>query len=278
MLTTRLMRFAVCAVVLAASVAHDALAQGRRGADARTAAALGRGRGDDARIETRSYFMIEAQKTMTYDVFVSKKVASGEPAPLIIFLHGLGTPARRLLPGLLDEAEKRGYVIAAPVGYNLQGWYGANGQTSPTSTPANLGELSEKDVMNVLDQMRTTLSIDERRIYLLGQSMGGAGALYLGPKYSRTWAALGASAPALRRHQSSSVLETIPTMPVILIHGDADRAVPVVQSREWAAKMKLLGMPHEYHEIRGGTHSEGIARGAKWIFDFFDKHPKQPVS
>ena len=278
MVTGRLGRIASCAVALVALIAHDVVAQGRgrSGARGRMDEVLRRGRGDDVRIETRSYYMKETQETMTYDVFVSRKVDPKKPAPLIVFLHGLGTPARRLLPGLLEDAEKRGYVIAAPVGYNLQGWYGVNGPTSPRTNPTNLGELSEKDVLNVLEQVRLMFTIDERRIYLLGQSMGGAGVLYLGPKYNKIWAALGASAAALRPQQRSSILETIPTMPIILIHGDADRLVPVQQSRDWAAKMKSLGMPYEYHEIKGGTHGEGIGRGATWIFDFFDKHPLRP--
>ena len=63
-------------------------------------------------------------------------------------------------------------------------------------------------------------------------------------------------------------------MPFILIHGDADTAVPVGQSREWAAKMKDLKMTYEYHEIRGGTHASTLPLGAPFTFKFFDRHVK----
>ncbi len=62
--------------------------------------------------------------------------------------------------------------------------------------PANLNELSEKDVMNVLDIVRKDYNIDENRIYLMGHSMGGAGTLHLGVKYGSIWAALAPIAPA----------------------------------------------------------------------------------
>jgi predicted peptidase len=253
------------------------LGRGARGGGADDTGARGRGgRGneDAARLVKRSYRMPETGEEMQYDLFVSSKVDRNKPAPLIIFLHGLNTPAARLMPMLVDEAQKRGYIVAGPMGYRLDGWYGISGAFGPNVSPPNLADLSEKDVMHVLDEVRREFSIDERRIYLLGQSMGGAGVLNLGPKYKEIWAAIGASAPALRRTQNSAILETISSMPVILIHGDADRAVPVEQTRSWVDKMKALGMTHEYHEIRGGTHGDGIPRGAKWIFEFFDKHPK----
>jgi len=61
----------------------------------------------------------------------------------------------------------------------------------PGAQPSNLAELSEKDVLHVFDLMWKEFNIDDHRTYLLGQSMGGAGALYLGTKYhaaGRPWA------------------------------------------------------------------------------------------
>src|SRR6185312_15163290 len=95
-----------------------------------------------------------------------------------------------------DLAQAGGYVVAATMGYSLEGWYGFQLRVPMDTKPANLSELGEKDVMNVLDLMRKEFNIDEHRIYLLGQSMGGAGALYLGVKYRDVWAAVCATAPA----------------------------------------------------------------------------------
>ena len=68
---------------------------------------------------------------------------------------------------------------------------GGEGRAPQTPEPPNLAELSEKDVMNVLGIVRGEFDIDNNRTYLMGHSMGGAGALFLGPKYVDQWAAVG---------------------------------------------------------------------------------------
>jgi poly(3-hydroxybutyrate) depolymerase len=215
---------------------------------------------------------------MEYDVFVSTKVDRRIPSPLVIGLHGLGTPPGVWLARITDAAEKAGYIVAAPTGYSLTGWYGANGAGRPVGA-TNVGALSEQDVMNVLDLVRTEFNVDPRRIYLAGHSMGGAGALFLGIKHRDVWAAVSASAPAIRTNlHAPDELAQATDLPFILIHGDADTAVPVEQTRAWAAKMKTLSMTYEYHEIHGGTHASTLDRGAPLTFKFFDKQRKPTAS
>lgn len=262
-----------------ASVSDQGRVGGQRGMGGQRGAARAGNRGGRAssaaasRIERRSYYFTDTQEDIEYAVFVSTKVNAKKKSPLVIGLHGLGTPPALWLSRIADAAENAGYIVAAPMGYNVQGWYGANGASSGRGGVPNLGELSERDVMNVLDIMRQEFNVDERRIYLAGHSMGGAGALHLGVKHKHIWAAVAASAPAIRtQFQSPADLEQAGRLPIILIHGDADRAIPVEQSRLWAEKMKTLGMTYEYREIRGGTHGSTLDQGAREIFRFFDKH------
>jgi poly(3-hydroxybutyrate) depolymerase len=241
---------------------------GRRGGRAGSATA--------SRIQQRSYRFAETGETIEYAVFVSTRVDRAKKSPLVIGLHGLGTPPALWLSRISDAAQNAGYIVAAPMGYNVRGWYGANGPSSGRGAVPNLGELSERDVMNVLDLVRNEFNIDERRIYLAGHSMGGAGALYLGIKHQEIWAAVAASAPAVRtQFHNPAELEQARELPMILIQGDADRAVPVQQTRQWAEKMKALGMTYEYREIRGGTHGSTLDLGAPDMFKFFDKHARR---
>src|SRR5262249_35733041 len=152
-----------------------------------------------------------------------------------------------------SAADPGGYVVAAPMGYSLEGWYGVADRIQPGTKPDNLAELSEKDVMNVLDLMRREFNVDERRIYLLGQSMGGGGALYLGTKYHRVWAAVGASAPAAGT-LPFSILAAATDVPMVLVQGDADDLVPVERTRQWAERMRALQMTYEYDELPGVGH------------------------
>ena len=63
------------------------------------------------------------------------------------------------------------------------------GGTAVTDS-AKVAELSEKDAMNVLEMMRKEFNVDDRRIYLMGHSLGGGGSLHMGEKYADKWAAV----------------------------------------------------------------------------------------
>ncbi len=112
--------------------------------------------------------------------------------------------------------------------------------------------------------------------YLMGHSMGGAGTFYLGVKHAKDWAAIAAVAPAAFGLQPD-MLSSITDMPVIIIQGDADTAVPVANTRRWVDKVKELNMTYEYKEIPGGDHGSVIATGMPDIFKFFAEHTK-PVA
>jgi len=75
--------------------------------------------------------------------------------------------------GLTDLAEKHGYIVVAPMGYNSGGWYGASIPFKKKVEPENLSELSEKDVMNVLEIVKKDYKIDPERIGVTGSSQGG---------------------------------------------------------------------------------------------------------
>lgn len=65
--------------------------------------------------------------------------------------------------------------------------------------------------------------------------------------------------------------------PMLIIHGDADRRVELVQSTDFAAKAKEVGAPCELIVVPGGKHGMGDARGPELsvrIMDFFDQHLK----
>jgi len=125
----------------------------------------------------RTYEFKQAGKEMEYCLYVPKAYNKSKAWPLMVALHGLHSSAWQILhyPGLTEQAEKHGFIVVAPMGYNDRGWYGSLGWKMKRGSPENLGELSEKDVMNVLAITRRELNVDNRRIYLMGHSMGGGG-------------------------------------------------------------------------------------------------------
>jgi predicted peptidase len=226
----------------------------------------------------RSYAFEEADKEMEYALYIPEDYDATKSYPLMVALHGLNSNPRQILgyPGFTNLAQKHGYILAAPMGYNKRGWYGGRGQTSQRWDPKNLGELSEKDVMNVLKIVRDEFNVDSKRIYLMGHSMGGGGTWHIGIKFPDTWAGLAPIAPATFR--SPDELQKIKSIPVILVQGDKDRLVPVRGARRWASKMQELGMTHAYIEVEGGNHIIPAITQLPAIFEFFEKHTKQDAA
>lgn len=234
----------------------------------------------DSRAQQRSYHFA-ADKDMPFVLYVSSKVSKDKKNPLIIALHGMGGDANFIVRDkLIDLAEENGYIVAGPMGYNVTGWYGSPviSMSKAPVDPPNLAELSEKDVMNVLEMMRKEFNVDNNRTYLLGHSMGGAGALFLGSKHSSQWAAIAAIAPAafMMMNERKEFLSKLKDahVPAILIQGEQDTVVPPTYARQWADSMKEIGLTYKYVELAGGDHGTVIGDGMPDIFKFFAEYSK----
>ena len=226
-------------------------------------------------ILTRQYDFQQAGKKMDYVLYVPRSFEAKKKTPLVVALHGLLSTPDQIIryPGLTRLAEKHGFIVVAPWGYNNRGWYGSLGQKSRDMQPDNLGELSEKDVMNVLAIVRKDFPIDDQRIYLLGHSMGGGGAFHLAIKYPEMWAAVATIAPAV--YASRDRLEKIKHLPVIIVQGAKDGLVPVKQTRRWVEKMKQLKMKYVYIEVADGGHIFVAFSNLPKIFDFLAQQSKK---
>lgn len=229
-------------------------------------------------IQSRTYDFKEAGRPMNYELFVPSKYDRTKPTPLVVALHCLGSDAQHMIryEGLTEQAESHGFIVVSPMGYNNRGWYGSRGsgraseRGEAANDPANLGELSEKDVMNVLELVRHEFNVDSARIFLMGHSMGGGGTWYLGTRHPEIWAALAPAAPAI--YTSPDALASVTKLPVIVVQGDEDALVDVKITRQWVAKMKELGMKYTYIEVPGGDHMKVIARNPdnmKKVFETF---------
>jgi poly(3-hydroxybutyrate) depolymerase len=216
----------------------------------------------------------------------------------------------------VDLAEDGGYILVTPMGYSSDGWYGipvgapraggapaapargaangapaagAGGRGAGGGRGAVLGgqaitdapkkrEASEKDTMAVIDMVRKEFNIDDRRMYLMGHSMGGAGTYFLGSKYANLWAAISPIAPAAMsmNNDRAKVLQGIKDakVPMFVIQGDADEAVPIANTRMWVDTMKEMKMDFEYKEVPGVTHGPIIGAATADVFAFFAKHTK----
>ena len=223
----------------------------------------------------RHYPLESAGEIMPYRMYVPTSYTGVKAFPLIVALHGLGGTEDSFFDGYDRSfptlAEQRGYIVVAPLGYRVDGSYGW-GVGNPPADPntRRVQERSEQDVMRVLEIVRQQYKVDENRIYLMGHSMGAIGTWKMAPKFPNIWAALGMYAGS----GAPATLERIKHIPQFVVHGDADPTVNVQGSRTMVAKLKELGVVHQYIEVPGGNHGNVVAPNFLGLFDFFDAHKK----
>ncbi len=219
----------------------------------------------------RHYVFKAGGEIMPYHLYVPTKYDSSRPFPLVVALHGLGASEDSMFSpvygGVAKLAEQHGFIVVAPLGYRVDGGYGAfrvPGQSSRRT------DLSEQDVMEVLQQVKQQYKIDDSRIYLMGHSMGGIGTWAIAAKHPGLWAALG----PISGVGDPTTVEKMGPVPEIVVHGDADDVVPVTGSRAMVEAMKKLGTEVKYIEVPAGNHGNVAGPNMAAIFDFFDAHKK----
>ena len=123
-------------------------------------------------VEKRSYYFKEADKEIDYRLYVPSGYSKGKKFPLIVLLHGLGSNPQQVIryEGIIQEAEKRNYIVVAPYGYNERGWYGARGKGKQGTIEALLlGEESQpygmmrKWQMNLLIRLGNTCQNNQKK-------------------------------------------------------------------------------------------------------------------
>ena len=241
-------------------------------AAAESVAAVAKGGKDPFKGKTgdfeRHHLLAGAHEVMPYRVYVPKNYSASQPAPLVIALHGLGANEdsffdsySRVPPQL---AEKHGFLMAAPLGYRVDGFYGSRIMGGTDRASERRGEYSEKDVLEVLRLMKVNYNVDESRIYLIGHSMGAIGTWTLAAKHPQIWAA----AAAFAGTGSPAVAAQMKHIPHFVVHGDSDPTVNVSGSRNMVAALKKAGAEVTYIEVAGGGHSDVVVPNLAAAFEF----------
>ncbi len=192
-----------------------------------------------------------------------KRFRSWAPLPLVLYLHGsggLGTDnAKQLALGnvfgtrvwALPEHQTRFpcYVLAPQTD---RGWarYDAPPDGGAAQVVPGLGD-GAKLAVEIIDTLRREFAVDERRIYLTGQSMGGAGVWNLTAHRPQYFAAAVSCCGSATKDAAALSAAT----PLWNFHGDADQTVPVAVSRGRIAALKTAGARPSVTEYAGVGHN-----------------------
>jgi predicted peptidase len=135
---------------------------------------------------------------------------------------------------------------------------------------ARVNELSETDVMNVLALVMEEYPVDPSRVYLMGHSMGGMGAWYLGQKYAEKWAGIGVLSGSFGYVDYPA--GRLKGIPLIIGAGSMDTSHHGAEAQAGLARLRAAGLDPVYVEIPGGTHLSMIAPMLPQVLEFFAAH------
>ncbi|HZF16094.1 MAG TPA: PHB depolymerase family esterase [Steroidobacteraceae bacterium] len=196
--------------------------------------------------------------------------SAAKPSPLVLFLHGYNPPNPRYVGWWSvaerhnDYADRQNIVYVEPHGRGNTQYIG----------------MGEQDVLHCLAEVKKRLRIDDDRVYLGGESMGGSGAWLIASRHPELFVAVaithggwdyrivpgaGFDNPRATRPlelwtaeaQSSFVgAESLLNVPLLVRHGDQDAGVSTEFSRHAVRLLSRWGYDVRYDEVPGRGHED----------------------
>ncbi len=235
--------------------------------------------------QRRMYYFPGAGTNVPYRVCVPTTWDGKSRLPLVMFLHGGWNTESSYLDQndrqMVKLAQQHGYLLVSPLGYHaaygnflrLPAVFGqpeAAARILAVRTPdkEQSQELSEKDVINVLEIVLSEYPVDRSHLYLMGHSMGSGGTWYLAAKYPDYWAALAPmSGPFVQ--ESSYPWDNLRRMSIFMSEGTQAYA-SLAGSRRMKSWMQARGFKLEYQEV-DADHPGMVPLILPAVFDFFNR-------
>jgi len=172
-------------------------------------------------------------------VYVPDSYVRGRPAPLVVLLHGHPQSETELLaPQYIARlAEQTGTIVVAPWG---RGYYDFRGSVA--------------DVYDALHAATNSFTIDPRKRYLAGYSMGGFSVYEVAPAHPNEWSAVMCIAGALLGSDSQRVVAMMRTTPFYVLTGSADDSIPTEYPTSTAVYRRSEGLDVSFYSQPGGIH------------------------
>ncbi len=219
----------------------------------------------------------------------------GKPVPLLVSIAGTDEDRKwEDLYRFAADANERGWLVLSPNLRNLiDPWRGRT-----ASLP------NQHDIMDAINYMVSHFAVDSNRIYMSGFSTGGGVAATMAAKYPHVFAAVvdwagptdlgewdsrlsslisldfgcppqgpGQCPVEWQRRSARSMTENLKHVPMTIVHGRADTAVPFEQSEKFYQKMSEYYDPASFNKQavwHDGGHADALPTfdGLEWMSSY----------
>lgn len=190
-----------------------------------------------------------------------------ETTPVVMFLHGASLCSKDM-----NRSRRYGPLDAIVRGRQID---------ALVIVPQNPGGAWNPDKLNdILEWTKKNYAMDSTRVYVLGMSLGGYGTMDFAAAYPDKIAA----AMALCGGCSANDKSGLGRLPLWIIHGTGDRAVPVKQSQTVVKQLQDTNNDKRlrFDWLRGASHG-ALARilymrkTYEWLFSHSTADPGRPV-
>lgn len=183
----------------------------------------------------------------------------GRPKPALLLLHGAGGHAADLVLPWRDFAATHDLVLVAP----------------ELPRDRAFEAVAPAVFRCVVEDARKVAVIDQKRIFLLGNSMGGYLAYDAAMFESEYFAAVAVHAAAIAPEYDGILAHARRKIPIAIFIGDRDPLVSLAPVRRTRDLLVKAGFPVRYEEIEGHDHQYELAadRINREAWKFFEAHP-----
>ena len=179
--------------------------------------------------------------------------------PLVVFFHGAGERGNdnkkqlevgiHILANTQNRAKYPCYILAAQCPDNLK-WV----NTDWTADSHNFSENPSKpmkQVIELIDILLKKYSIDPKRIYVIGLSMGGFAVWDIISRFPNKFAA----AVPICGGGDEKKAKSLSKIPIWVFHGEKDKVVKTLRSRNMVTALKKAGGNPKYTEYKDVGHN-----------------------
>ena len=116
-----------------------------------------------------------------------------------------------------------------------------------------------KKALDVLEDVKTNMNVDDDRVYLTGLSMGGRGSFIVAAALPDYFAAIMPLSPHHEPYSYLPLAEDVAHLPVWMSHGTNDSTSSYDMAAQMAENLTNLGAEIEFQTVVGGEHGGWFA-------------------